>query len=225
MRLSRAERRRLIREQRQEQRKARAPGVLLKELGNLPNGLTLARIAVIPLFVWFTYDADPWYSMWAAVIFAGAAITDVVDGYLARRWNLVTVVGKFLDPLADKLIVTAALVMMVRLGRVAAWVVIVLIAREFIVTGLRAVAANEGIVIPAGQEGKWKTSTQLVAIIALCIHYTHPIWLGFATLSVDFNVVGQGLLYVSTVLSVWSAGVYFKDFLATLARRGSAQAS
>ena len=225
MRVSRAERRRLSREERQQRRRMRAPGVLLKELGNLPNMLTLARIAVIPLFVWFTYDADPWYSMWAAAIFAAAAITDVIDGYLARRWNLVTVVGKFLDPLADKLIVTAALVMMVRLGRVAAWVVIVLIAREFIVTGLRAVAANEGIVIPAGQEGKWKTSTQLAAIIALCIHYTHPIWLGFGTVDVDFNVVGKGLLYISTVLSVWSAGVYFKDFLTTLARRGSAQAS
>jgi CDP-diacylglycerol--glycerol-3-phosphate 3-phosphatidyltransferase len=199
--------------------------VLLKELGNFPNMLTLARIAVIPLFVWFTYDADPWYSMWAAVIFAAAALTDVVDGYLARRWNLVTVVGKFLDPLADKLIVTAALVMMVRLGRVAAWVVIVLIAREFIVTGLRAVAANEGIVIAAGQEGKWKTSTQLVAIICLCVHYVHPVWLVFSTYNVDFNVVGKWLLYISTVLSVWSAGVYFKGFLDTLARRGSAEAS
>ena len=212
------------REERQQRRRARTPGVLLKELGNLPNMLTLARIAVIPLFVWCTYDADPWYSMWAAAIFAAAAVTDVVDGFLARRWNLVTVMGKFLDPLADKLIVTAALVMMVRLGRVAAWVVIVLLAREFIVTGLRTIAANEGIVIAAGQEGKWKTSMQLVAIICLCIHYTHPLWLGGWTFQVVYNVVGKALLYMSTVLSVWSAGGYFKGFVDTLARRGSAQA-
>ncbi len=86
----------------------------------------------------------------------------MIDGLLARRWNLITVVGKFLDPLADKLIVMAALVMMVRLGRVAAWVVILLLAREFIVTGLRTIAASEGMVIAAGQEGKWKTALQLV---------------------------------------------------------------
>jgi CDP-diacylglycerol--glycerol-3-phosphate 3-phosphatidyltransferase len=222
--VDRATHRKQKKEERQARRASRKPSVLLKEFWNLPNMLTVARIAVIPLFVWFTYDADPLFSAWAAVIFALASITDVVDGYLARRWNLITVVGKFLDPLADKLLVTAALVMMVRLGRLEAWLVIALLAREFIISGLRTIAMNEGIVIAAGQEGKWKTSFQLVGIICLCIHYVHPTWFGFATVNVDYNVVGQALIYVATLLSVWSALVYFRNFLVTLSRRGGAPA-
>lgn len=222
--MDRAAKKRQKKEERARRRAQRKPSVLLQEFWNLPNMLTVARILVIPLFVWFTYDADPWYSAWAAVIFTVAAITDVVDGYLARKWNQITVVGKLLDPLADKLIVTAALVMMVRLGRIEAWLVITLLAREFIVTGLRSIAASEGIIISAGQEGKWKTSFQLVGIICLCIHYTHTLWLVFWTWQVDYNQVGRVLVYVSTLLSVWSAGVYFKAFLATLAKRGSVQA-
>ncbi len=217
--MDKATRKRLKREERQRRRANRPPSVLLKEFWNAPNMLTLARIAVIPVFVWFTYDADPLYSLWAAVLFALASITDVVDGWLARKLNLITVVGKFLDPLADKLIVMAALIMMVRLGRCAAWVVIVLIARELIVSGLRTIAATEGMVIAAGQEGKWKTSMQLVGIIALCVHYTHPVNLIWATYPVDFNWMGKVLVYLSTVFSVWSAGVYFKAFLNMLAKR------
>jgi CDP-diacylglycerol--glycerol-3-phosphate 3-phosphatidyltransferase len=181
--------------------------------------LTLGRILLIPIFVWLTYDADPQASFFAAALFTLAAVTDVVDGYLARRWNLVTVVGKFMDPLADKLIVMAAMVMMVRLGRIAAWVVIVLLAREFVVSGLRTIAAGEGMVIAAGQEGKWKTSLQLCGIISLCVHYTHPLNLLWATYPVNYNVVGQILMYLSLLLSLWSAGVYFKGFLAMLAKR------
>jgi CDP-diacylglycerol---glycerol-3-phosphate 3-phosphatidyltransferase len=221
--VDRAARKRVKQEERQRRRAMRKPSVLLQEFWNLPNMLTMARMLAIPLFVWFTYDADPWYSAWAAIIFAVASITDVVDGYLARKWNLVTVVGKFLDPLADKLIVLAALVMMVRLGRIAAWLVIVLLSREFIVTGLRTIAASEGIVIAAGQEGKWKTGLQLTGIVCLCIHYTHPLWLGLWSVQVDYNVVGQLLMYASTAPSVWSMAVYFKGFLDTLAKRGSVE--
>src|SRR5215218_9459132 len=169
--------------------------------------LTLGRIGLIPLFVWFMHDADPLYSMFAAVVFAVASITDIVDGYLARRWNLITVVGKFMDPLADKLLAMAALVMMVRLGRITAWVVIVLLAREFIVTGLRSIAASEGMVIAAGQEGKCKTSLQLVGIISLCVHYVHPLDLGVLTVPVNYNVVGKVLVYLSAAFSLWSAAV------------------
>src|SRR5260221_13253188 len=100
---------------RSRHRRMRPPSVLVQEFWNWPNMLTLGRILLIPTFVWFTYAATPLYSFLAAVVFAVAAITDVIDGYLARRWNLVTVVGKFMDPLADKLIVMAAMVMMVRL--------------------------------------------------------------------------------------------------------------
>jgi len=203
-------------EERLRKKANRKPSVLLKELWNLPNMLTMGRILVIPLFVWFTYDADPFYSLLAAALFALASITDVVDGFLARRWNMITVTGKLLDPLADKLIVMAAMVMMARLGRIPAWVVIVLLGRELIVQGLRQIAATEGLVIAAGQEGKWKTSLQLVGIIALCIHYTHPLDLLFTRFDVDYNAVGQVLIYASAVFSVWSAGGYFRAFFNTL---------
>lgn len=211
-------------EERAHRKANRKPSVLLKELWNLPNMLTMGRIVVIPLFVWFTYEADPFYSLLAAALFALASITDVVDGFLARRWNMITVTGKLLDPLADKLIVTAALVMMTRLGRIPAWVVIVLLSRELIIMGLRQIAASEGLVIAAGQEGKWKTSLQLVGIIALCVHYTHPIFLIFTTLVTDFNAVGKVLIYSSTFFSVWSAGGYFKAFFNTLSTHPSRNA-
>ena len=203
-------------------RAGRKPSVLLQEFWNLPNMLTVGRIAVIPLFVWFTYDADPWMSLMAAMLYVVASVTDIIDGYLARKWNLVTVTGKFLDPLADKLIVMAALVMMVKLGRIPAWITIVLLARELIVNGLRQIAASEGLVIAAGQEGKWKTSLQLVGIIALCTHYTHVldfwVWKG----PVNFNTVGRVCVYASTVFSLISMVNYFRAFFRVLEGRGAA---
>jgi CDP-diacylglycerol--glycerol-3-phosphate 3-phosphatidyltransferase len=199
---------------------ARNPSVLLKELWTLPNMLTLGRIVIIPFFIWLTYKADPMSSFLAAVLFTVAAVTDVVDGVLARRMHLVTVLGKFLDPLADKLIVMAALVMLVRLGRVPAWVVIVLLAREFLVTGLRTIAASEGMVIAAGQEGKWKTGMQLTGIIALCVHYTHRLDLIWWSFPVNYNAVGQVLLYISVFFSVWSGVGYFRAFGQMLSKRG-----
>lgn len=218
--MDRATKRRLKKEERQRKKASRQPSILLQEVWNVPNMLTMARILVIPLFVWLTYDADPMNSLLAAVVFTLAAITDVIDGMLARRMNLITVLGKFLDPMADKLIVMAALVMMVRLGRIWATLVIILIARELIVSGLRAIAASEGLVIAAGQEGKWKTSLQLTAIIALCVHYTHPLDLIWVTYPIDYNLVGKVLLTVSTVFSVWSAVQYFRSFFKVLGSRG-----
>ncbi|MFT3709171.1 MAG: CDP-diacylglycerol--glycerol-3-phosphate 3-phosphatidyltransferase [Archangium sp.] len=206
-------------------RRNRPRSVLLQEFWNLPNMLTLGRIVVIPLFVWLLYDGDPWFSVLAGAVFTLAAVTDVIDGFLARRWNMITVTGKLLDPLADKLIVAAAMVMMVRLGRIPAWIVIVLLSREFIVTGLRQVAASEGLVIAAGQEGKWKTALQLVGIIALCVHYTHPVFLVTGWYDINFNVIGKALLYFSTAFSVWSAGVYFQAFLARLGQRSAPAAA
>jgi CDP-diacylglycerol--glycerol-3-phosphate 3-phosphatidyltransferase len=110
---------------------------------------------------------------------------------------------------------------MVRLGRIPAWIVIILLSREFIVNGLRQVAASEGLVIAAGQEGKWKTALQLVGIVALCIHYTHSVFLLYGWVSVNFNVVGKTLVYFSTAFSVWSAGAYFNAFLGRLGQRGA----
>lgn len=181
--------------------------------------LTLGRIGLIPVFAWFAGSPTPGSCLAAALVFTVAALTDVVDGYLARRWNMITVTGKLLDPLADKLIVAAALVMMVRLGRVEAWLVIVLLSREFIVTGLRQIAASEGMVIAAGQEGKWKTSLQLVGLVSLLVHYPYEVFLGFGVWTVTFHNVGTVLLYLSTGFSVWSAIDYFRAFLAMLAER------
>jgi len=221
-RLRHAAERQALREARRKAKRSRPPSVLLTEFWNLPNMLTLGRILVIPVFVYFMGDGDPLSSLVAGSIFTLAAVTDVVDGFLARRWNMITVVGKLLDPLADKLIVAAAMVMLVWLGRIPAWIVIVLLSREFIVTGLRQVAASEGLVIAAGQEGKWKTALQLVGIVALCVHYTHPVFLLVGWYQANFNLIGLVLVYASTAFSVWSAANYFRAFLQLLSQRGAA---
>ncbi|MDR0965069.1 MAG: CDP-diacylglycerol--glycerol-3-phosphate 3-phosphatidyltransferase [Myxococcales bacterium] len=186
---------------------------LKKEFLNLPNILTLARIVAIPFFIVFTLSADPRSSFWAAIIFGAASATDFLDGWLARRQGLVTVAGKFLDPLADKLIVMAALVMLVRLGRVASVLVILLLAREFIVTGLRTIAMSEGMVIAAGQGGKWKTMFQLTGISFLLLHFTYTFDFGPFALTASCNKVGTWLLWMSLIASVTSAVDYFKGFL------------
>jgi CDP-diacylglycerol--glycerol-3-phosphate 3-phosphatidyltransferase len=186
---------------------------LRQEAFNLPNAITIFRMALIPVILWFTYYESRRASFIAAILFAFTGATDFLDGWVARRRGLETVIGKFLDPLADKLVVMAALVMLVHLGRVAAWVVIVVMAREFIVSGLRTIAMSEGIVIAAGQEGKTKTIFQLAGISFLLVHYAYPIDFGFTALEYDANKVGTALLYLSLVFSVWSAWVYFAQFL------------
>jgi CDP-diacylglycerol---glycerol-3-phosphate 3-phosphatidyltransferase len=194
------------------------------ELLNLPNAITLARIALIPVFLWFTYYESRVDSFIAALVYAGTSATDFLDGWVARRQNRVTVIGKFLDPLADKLIVMAALVMLVHLGRIGAWVVIVVMAREFIVTGLRAIAVSEGLVIPAGQEGKVKTALQLAGISFLLLHYTYPIDAWFFSFDLDANRVGTWLVYLSLVFSVVSALLYFRDFVRAVYRKDESAA-
>jgi CDP-diacylglycerol---glycerol-3-phosphate 3-phosphatidyltransferase len=186
---------------------------LRKEFLNAPNAITLVRIAMIPVFLYFTYVESRTNSFIAGLVYAVTGTTDFLDGWVARKKGLVTVIGKFLDPLADKLIVMAALVMLVHLGRVAAWVVIVVMAREFMVTGLRTIAMSEGIVIAAGQEGKQKTAFQVAAITFLIIHYTYPIDAIFFSFDLDANRVGTWLLYVSVFFAVWSAWNYFTGFV------------
>jgi CDP-diacylglycerol--glycerol-3-phosphate 3-phosphatidyltransferase len=186
---------------------------LRKEALNLPNAITTARMAMIPVILWFTYYESRRASFIAAVLFAVIGATDFLDGWVARQRGLVTVIGKFLDPLADKLVVMSTLVMLVHLGRVAAWVVIVIIGREFIVSGLRTIAMSEGIVIAASQEGKYKTGLQLAGISFLLLHYSYPVNFLVETVEVDANAVGTWLLYLSLVLSVWSAWKYLRDFV------------
>ena len=191
---------------------------LRSEFLNLPNAITFARVAMIPVILFFTYHESRVDSFIAAVLYAITGATDFLDGWVARRKGLVTVIGKFFDPLADKLIVMAALVMLVHLGRVAAWVVIVVMAREFIVTGLRTIAMSEGIVIAAGQEGKHKASFQVVGITFLLLHYGYPVDAGLFAFEFDGNKVGTTLLFVSVFFSVWSMVDYFVGFIRAVYR-------
>ncbi|MGI6731206.1 MAG: CDP-diacylglycerol--glycerol-3-phosphate 3-phosphatidyltransferase [Anaerovoracaceae bacterium] len=134
---------------------------------NLPNKLTILRIILIPVFIIFLMMG---FDYIAAIIFIVASATDALDGHIARKYNLITNFGKIMDPLADKLLVVSALICLVELGQVAGWMVIVILAREFTVTGLRTVAAAQGIVIAAGWSGKVKTVLQMVAVIFLLLN-------------------------------------------------------
>jgi CDP-diacylglycerol--glycerol-3-phosphate 3-phosphatidyltransferase len=185
---------------------------LREELLNAPNLLTLARITLIPLFLYLLYYENRRNSFLAAAIYSVAALTDWVDGWLARVSDKVTTLGKFLDPLADKVIVLSALVMLVRLGRVPVWAVVIIIAREFLISGLRTIAVSEGLVISASQGGKWKTSLQLTGIICLMLHYHYTIDWVFGTVMTDFQAVGLMLLYLSLVPSILSAIDYVRAF-------------
>jgi CDP-diacylglycerol--glycerol-3-phosphate 3-phosphatidyltransferase len=204
----------LSREERRRRRRS-----LKDEFLNLPNMITMGRVLLIPLYIYWCAEGDPIHCLCAALLFALAAAMDSLDGYLARRLNKVTTVGKFMDPLADKLMVMSALVLLVRLGRVETWVVILLLSREFIVTGLRTIAVGEGLVISASQGGKWKTGLQLTGLVSLTLHYVYPTNFLFATLPVDFHRCGCVLLYASLVPSVSSAVGYFKGFLDEVTRR------
>ncbi|MCI9429391.1 MAG: CDP-diacylglycerol--glycerol-3-phosphate 3-phosphatidyltransferase [Lachnospiraceae bacterium] len=139
---------------------------------NLPNKLTMLRVILIPFFVVFMLgsllgDADKWIALG---IFIAASLTDLLDGKIARKYNLVTDFGKLMDPLADKLLVSAALICLCEMGRLAAWIVIIIISREFIISGLRQIAADNGIVIAASYWGKYKTTFQMIMICLLIVN-------------------------------------------------------
>ena len=187
---------------------------------NLPNLLTLARVAAIPLLVVIMLSATREAGLWAAALFGAAAVTDFIDGWLARRWGVVTVLGKFLDPLADKLIVMAALIMLIPHGRVPAWAVFLLLAREIIVTGLRSIASSEGIVIDASDLGKVKTIYQMVAIPGLLLHYDYYWFFGerFEYLHVNMHNFGMFFFVVALILTLWSGFDYLRKFFQVIAR-------
>jgi CDP-diacylglycerol--glycerol-3-phosphate 3-phosphatidyltransferase len=209
--------------QRARSRRARRR-TLREDALNLPNLLTFARIVVIPLVLVLLDRGGPRDCFWAALLFAGAAITDFLDGYLARKRNLVSVLGKFLDPLADKLIVMATLVWLVPMGRIEPWVVVLLLARELSITGLRSIAASEGVVIAAGEEGKAKTALQMVGILMLMIGYPYRMnFLLFDLGVVDLVHVGRWLIYISLVYSLASAAKYVGLFASTVEARRSRQ--
>lgn len=178
---------------------------------NLPNSLTIARIFFVPLLVAVLVQeriSVHWHGTaiphdyLALAIFWVAAATDLLDGYLARRWKQVTTIGTLLDPIADKLLVSAALISLVQVGAVAGWLVVLLVGREFAVSGLRSIAAAEGYTIRASELGKTKTFFQVVSISLLMAAIHHPAFSSWAILS----------LYVVVFFSVWSAVSYFAKF-------------
>ncbi len=172
---------------------------------NLANKITLFRILMTPLIVVFLCFEGPFFCFLAAVAFMVASFSDWVDGYIARRENMVTSLGKFLDPLADKVLVCSTLIMLVGLGWVPAWIAIVIVCRELVVTGLRAIAMDEGIVLAADIFGKLKTVLQSLALVPLLIHY--PV------LGVDLQPIAMVLLYLATGLAVFSGVNYIYGFL------------
>lgn len=216
---------------------------------NLPNYITLARIVIVPLLVvvLLTPIAESWFGVsgyaLAIVIFIAASLTDILDGHLARRRNQVSTLGKFLDPIADKLLISAALIVLVEKHLAPSWSVVVILGREFIITGLRSVAVSEGIVIQAQTLGKLKMWAQCVSIVALLVaaangsvpvsnfglDYPAFFWrvaevrtafadlTNFSITSNDWKVfgylVGRGALWIAVILSIWSMYDYLAYFI------------
>ncbi len=202
-------------------RKARRR-TLAQDAVNLPNLLTMTRIVMIPLCLMFLEQNTARSGFWAAIVFTLASLTDLLDGYLARKLNVVSVLGKLLDPLADKLLVMASLVWMVPMGRIPAWVVVLLLGRDIAVTGLRSVAASEGVVIAAGEEGKAKTALQMIGVICLLLGYPyHMSYVGIDLGVVDMIHVGRMLVYLSIVFSLASAAQYLRLFVLAVEARAT----
>lgn len=171
---------------------------------NIANKITVLRIILIPIFMFFML-VDVSYNMEIAlVIFLIASLTDKLDGYYARKYNLVTDLGKFLDPLADKLLVTAAFLIFIELGRIDAWVVFIILAREFAVTGLRGIAANKNIVIAASNMGKFKTVTQIITIVILFLD-NYP----FSIINIPMDII---FIYITLFITIASGADYFMKY-------------
>lgn len=169
---------------------------------NVPNSLTLFRIILIPVFIVVLMIHMPYGDLLAAAIFSIAAMTDYLDGYLARRYKQVTKLGIILDPIADKLLITAALICLVELGSIAGWIAIVILGREFAVSGLRAVKAEEGVIIPASRLGKFKTVSQIFAVLLIILQTAVPV----------FQVIGIWAMYLAVAITVISGFDYFYKF-------------
>ncbi len=183
--------------------RGRDDGILREEsFFNLPNAITVLRILLIPVFIWVFSSPTPGRALGAAIVFAGAAFTDFLDGYLARRSGQITNLGKLLDPVADKLLVATGLILLVQVQLVSVWLAIVMIAREMLVTGARVVAAKEGLVVPADSLGKIKVIGQIGGILLLLLQ---GVWLQTADV---FYVLGSIFLYVALAFSLISGWKY-----------------
>ena len=166
--------------------------------------LTLSRLASIPIIWICLIFPGRWGSFLAALFFGMGFITDFLDGYFARKNDDVTALGKFLDPLADKLLVSVTMIILITLNRIPAWIVILIIIREMAVTGLRGIAVTEGIVIQASKLGKYKTIFQAVSLVLLCLHYPY--------FSIDVHIIGMVFVWGALILTLWSGWDYFWQF-------------
>jgi CDP-diacylglycerol--glycerol-3-phosphate 3-phosphatidyltransferase len=169
-----------------------------------PNSLTLFRVAAVPLLILLLLSPGRLFGVLAALVFSAAATTDYFDGYVARRYGLVSNLGKIMDPLADKLLVSSAFIMLIPLGRVPAWMICIIVGRELAVTGLRNIISEKGEDVSASRLGKYKTGFQIAAVIPLLMHYRY--------LGIDFHTVGIVLLWIALVFTVWSGVDYFVRF-------------
>lgn len=181
---------------------------------NVPNLITLTRILLIPVFVGLFVTPDPDRSIMAAVVFVTAAVSDLLDGYLARRSGQVTKLGKLLDPIADKLLVLSALILLLNIDRVSPLVAILILAREVAVTGVRAIAASEGLIIQAETTGKYKMALQVIAIVLLILEGTDLAALG------NVHLAGTVTLYLSLLLGYVSGGQYVWSFWKQVMAKG-----
>jgi len=168
---------------------------------NLANKITLARIIMVPIFMALMLIEFPYHMEAALVVFLVASLTDKLDGYLARKYNMITNFGKFMDPLADKLLVTGAFVVLIQLGRIEAWIVFIILAREFAVTGLRSLAAAQNVIIAASNYGKIKTVIQIIAISVLILG-NYP----FSLINFPMDVI---MVYAALLVTVLSGLDYF----------------
>jgi CDP-diacylglycerol--glycerol-3-phosphate 3-phosphatidyltransferase len=181
---------------------------LLADPANLPNLLTLSRILTVPLIIVLLYSNNRWLNLLTALLLVLAAITDGLDGYLARKYNNESTLGRLLDPLADKLLLLSAMIMLVFLGRAPAWMVCLIVCREVAVTGLRAMAVERGKVIGASPMAKYKTIFQIVAVVCLIIHYPF-LW-------ADAQTVGNFFLWVAFIYTMITGYTYFRESFALL---------
>ena len=171
---------------------------------NIANQLTIVRIVAIPLYLLVLYINKDWSNVAATIIFILAGVSDFLDGYIARKYNMITDLGKILDPIADKILVAAALIALIDLDGLYWWIAVIMLARDFTMEALRNLAASKGIIIAAGIWGKLKTTFQMVAIGMISFK---NVWLG-----INWYILGQVLMYIALVLSIYSAFVYFRDY-------------
>ena len=177
------------------------------ETFNLPNTITLLRIGIVPFLFILLLEPSEFWSLILAILFVIASITDVFDGYFARKYNLITTMGKFLDPIADKLIINTAMILMIPIGRIPAWIVAITIIRDLIIDVIRSIASSEGYYIQASILGKQKTLAQNIAVTALMIN--------FSIFGVNAHDVGMVILYIALFLTIYSGVDYFIKFYQT----------